>query len=32
MSEEDDVVRKRFVRGWEGLVDGYKVGPMYHPS
>jgi len=27
MSEEDDLVRKRFVRGWEGMIDGYKVSP-----
>ena len=26
MAEEDDLVRKRFIRAWEGLVDGYKVG------
>jgi hypothetical protein len=25
LSEEDDLVRKRFVRGWEGMIDGYKV-------
>lgn len=25
-AEELDIVRKRFQRAWEGLVDGYKVG------
>jgi hypothetical protein len=24
-AEEMDLVRKRFVRAWEGLVDGYRV-------
>lgn len=24
-SEYQDVVRKRFVKAWEALVDGYKV-------
>lgn len=24
-SEYQDVVRKRFVKAWEGLIDGYKV-------
>ena len=24
-AEYQDVVRKRFVKAWEGLVDGYKV-------
>lgn len=24
-AEEGDLVRKRFQRAWEGLVDGYKV-------
>lgn len=24
-AENDDVVRKRFVYGWEPLVEGYKV-------
>ncbi len=24
-SEEQNVVRKRFVRAWEGLVEGYRV-------
>lgn len=24
-SEYQDVVRKRFVKAWEGLVEGYKV-------
>jgi hypothetical protein len=27
-AENDDVVRKRFVYGWEPLVEGYKVGPI----
>lgn len=25
ISEEDDLFRKRFIRSWESLVDGYKV-------
>lgn len=25
-AEYQDVVRKRFVKAWEGLIDGYKVG------
>jgi hypothetical protein len=24
-SEYQDVVRKRFVKAWEGLIEGYKV-------
>lgn len=24
-AEYQDVVRKRFIKAWEGLVDGYKV-------
>lgn len=24
-AELNDVVRKRFVKAWEGLVEGYKV-------
>jgi hypothetical protein len=24
-TEYQDVVRKRFVKAWEGLIDGYKV-------
>lgn len=24
-AEEMDIIRKRFQRGWDGLVDGYKV-------
>lgn len=24
-AEELDIVRKRFIRAWESLVDGYKV-------
>lgn len=24
-AEVQDVVRKRFIRGWEPLIDGYKV-------
>lgn len=24
-SEYQDIVRKRFVKAWEGLVEGYKV-------
>ena len=25
IAEYNDVVRKRFVKAWEGLVEGYKV-------
>ena|SRR5882757_4899670 len=25
-AEYQDIVRKRFVKAWEGLIDGYKVG------
>jgi hypothetical protein len=25
LAEEDDLVRKRFIRSWEALVEGYKV-------
>lgn len=25
-AEEVDLVRKRFARAWEGLLDGYRVG------
>lgn len=25
VAEYQDLVRKRFVKAWEGLVDGYKV-------
>lgn len=24
-AEEQDLVRKRFIRGWEILLDGYRV-------
>ena len=24
-TEEQDVLQKRFVRAWEGLLDGYRV-------
>jgi len=24
-AEYQDLVRKRFVKAWEGLIDGYKV-------
>ena len=24
-AEYNDVVRKRFIKAWEGLVEGYKV-------
>lgn len=24
-AENDDVVRKRFIKGWEPLVEGYRV-------
>jgi conserved oligomeric Golgi complex subunit 4 len=33
MAEYQDVVRKRFVKAWESLVDGYKVGLLLcHPN
>lgn len=25
-AEYQDLIRKRFVKAWEGLIDGYKVG------
>lgn len=25
-AEYQDVVRKRFVKAWDGLVEGFKVG------
>lgn len=25
IAEYNDVVRKRFIKAWEGLVEGYKV-------
>ncbi len=25
VAEYNDVVRKRFIKAWESLVDGYKV-------
>src|ERR1700730_8158488 len=32
-AEYHDVVLKRFVKAWEGLVNGYKVcGPLLHLS
>ena len=24
-SESNDIVRKRFIKAWESLIDGYKV-------
>lgn len=31
-AELNDIIRKRFVKAWEGLVEGYKVRrcPQYH--
>lgn len=26
IAEMNDIVRKRFIKAWEGLVEGYKVG------
>lgn len=31
-AEEHDVVRRRFVRAWEGIVEGFKVGSLYRTS
>jgi hypothetical protein len=28
-AEDLDVVRKRFVRSWESLVDGYRVCHLF---
>lgn len=28
VAEYNDVVRKRFVKAWEGLIDGYKVSTL----
>jgi len=30
-AEYQDLVRKRFVKAWEGLIDGYKVGRHLRP-
>ena len=30
-AEYQDLVRKRFVKAWEGLIDGYKVGRRLRP-
>jgi len=30
-AEYQDLVRKRFVKAWEGLIDGYKVGRRFRP-
>lgn len=27
-AEDLDIVRKRFIRAWEQLVDGYRVCPF----
>lgn len=27
-AEYQDVVRKRFIKAWESLADGYKVSPL----
>ena len=27
-AEFQDIIRKRFVRAWDGLVDGFKVGDL----
>jgi conserved oligomeric Golgi complex subunit 4 len=32
VAEYQDVVRKRFVKAWESLVDGYKVSFSRLPS
>lgn len=29
-AEYQDLVRKRFTKAWEGLIDGYKVGIYLH--
>ena len=31
-AEYNDVVRKRFIKAWEGLVEGYKVCRCLPPS
>lgn len=31
-AEYQDIVRKRFVRAWEGLVDGFKVRAARFPA
>ena len=31
-AELQDTVRKRFVKAWEALIDGYKVGNLYRDT
>jgi len=31
-SEYQDLVRKRFVKAWKGLIDGYKVRVYLHQT
>lgn len=32
-AEYNDIVRKRFIKAWEGLVEGYKVSNISrHPN
>jgi hypothetical protein len=31
-ADYNDIVRKRFVKAWEGLVDGYKASVIFTPS
>lgn len=28
-AEDQDLVRRRFIRGWESLMDGYRVSPTF---
>jgi len=30
-AEYQELVRKRFVKAWEALIDGYKVGGYLRP-
>lgn len=32
LAEQQDVVRKRFVRAWDGLADNLKVRNIYDPA
>lgn len=29
VADYNDVIRKRFIKAWEGLIDGYKVCVMH---
>lgn len=31
-AEYQDIIRKRFIRAWDALVDGFKVSQIYGPG